>query len=147
MGKDIASNPLGGNADIFAPHFNADGASFPAGTDATQYSPSFDLGESLAGNFISVCVGDKPIALATAGSIEILVGDDKNADGTSTAWSTAATIAVATGTIGAGEKLGSYIPIPGQSKKYWKAKATGLEGLTDGATVNAWNESNPLAAK
>lgn len=148
MGKDIASNPLGGNAEIFAPHFNADGASFPAGTDATQYSPAFDLGESLAGNYLAVRVGDKAVAAGTGSiSIDILVGDDKTAAGTSTAWSTAATIASATGTLAAEALIGTYVPAPGLSKKYWMAKATGVAGLSDGEEIKVWNESNPLAAK
>ena len=146
MGKPITSTPVGGNSDMFVPHFNEDGASFPQGTDATQYSGVFDLGEILSGGLVAVRVGDKPIAAGTGSvSVDILVGDDPNAEGTSTAWSTAATITSGTGTLAAGACLGKYIPTPGDAKKYWRAKATGVAGLEADALF-VWNEQNPLAA-
>ena len=146
MAKDIATNPIGGNSDIAAAHFDEDYAKFPKGTDATQFSDVFDLGDSLGGNILAVRNGDTPIALGTDSvSIDILVGDDKNAAGTSTAWSTAATIASGTGTLAAGAVLGKYAPAPGDAKKYWRAKATGVAGITDGE-ICVYNESNPIAA-
>lgn len=148
MGKDIATTPIGGNSNIAAAHFNLDYAKFPEGTDATQYSEVFDLGESLDGNWLAVRVGDNPVALGTgAASITILVGDDKTAAGTSTAWSTAAVIN-GTGTLAAGALIGSYVPAPGESKKYWMAKATGLNGTgIEAGAIGVYNEANPLAAR
>lgn len=145
MGKAITSTPVGGNSDMFVPHFNEDGASFPNGTDATQYSGVFDLGEILAGGLVAVRVGDKPLAAGTASvTVAILVGDDKEAAATSTAWSTAASF-TGTGTLAAGACLGKYIPTPGDAKKYWIAKATGVAAL-EADSIIAWNELNPLAA-
>ena len=144
MAKDIATNPIGGNSNVAAVHFDEDSAKFPNGTAATQYSGVFDLGESLGGNYIAVRNGDKPIENAEA-TIDILVGDDKNAAPTSTAWSTATTFS-ATGTLAAGAVIGKYIPAPGDAKKYWMAKATGVAGITDGE-IGVYNESNPLASR
>lgn len=147
MGKDIATTPVGGNSDIAAAHFNLDYAKFPEGTDATQFSEAFDLGESLDGNWLAVRVGDNAVALGTDSmSIDILVGDDKAAAGTSTAWSTAATF-TGTGTLAAGALIGSYVPAPGESKKYWMGKATGLNGTgVEAGAIGVYNEANPIAA-
>lgn len=146
MAKDIATNPIGGNSNVAAVHFDEDGAKFPQGTGTAQFSGVFDLGESLAGNYIAVRTGDAPVALGAAtASIAILVGDDKNAAATSTAWATAATFN-ATGTLAAGAVIGKFVPAPGDAKKYWMAKATGVAGITDGE-IGVYNESNPLAAR
>ena len=146
MAKDIATNPIGGNSNVAAVHFDEDSAKFPNGTAATQYSGVFDLGESLGGNYLAVRNGDTPLALGTgAAAITILVSDDKNAASTSTAWATAATFN-ATGTLAAGAVIGKFVPAPGDAKKYWMAKATGVAGITDGE-IGVYNESNPLAAR
>ena len=146
MAKDIATNPIGGNSNVAAVHFDEDGAKFPQGTATAQFSGVFDLGESLAGNYIAVRNGDTPIVLgATTAAIDILIGDDKTAAATDTAWSTAASFK-ATGTLAAGAVIGKYIPTPGDAKKYWRAKATGVGAIENGE-IGVYNESNPLAAR
>lgn len=147
MGQDIKTHAIGGEA--FRLKFHEDGAFFNEAmptASSTVYSDVKDLGETLGGVCIRAYAEEAVTGAGTASiaSFAILAGDDKTAAGTDTAsWTTVASVtAEGTAMFAAGADILSYIPAPGDGKKYYRAAVT-VNGTGFGGAITVYNDLLP----